>query len=116
MSPCSYGMGRIGEKIHSSARAHGSNSCDQQDIRVYVIHSWTKIWSCPGIRLGSVVCPTIELATAIKKHQVPWSLNVFALRFLSAAIKDTEYLQRTWSSVPRLRTRTTDQFTKMFPK
>jgi histidinol-phosphate/aromatic aminotransferase/cobyric acid decarboxylase-like protein len=89
---------------------------DERDIRIFLIHSWTKIWSCPGIRLGSVVCPTIELATAIKKHQVPWSLNVFALRFLSAAIKDTEYLQRTWSTVPRLRQRTEDQLTKMFPK
>jgi histidinol-phosphate/aromatic aminotransferase/cobyric acid decarboxylase-like protein len=89
---------------------------DENDIRIYIIHSWTKIWSCPGIRLGSVVCPTVKLAADIKKHQVPWSLNVFALRFLSAAIEDTGYLQRTWSSVPRLRQRTVEQLSKMFPR
>lgn len=88
---------------------------DEQDIRVYVIHSWTKIWSCPGIRLGSVICPTPSLSSAMKKHQVPWSLNVFALRFFSAAIKDTEYLQQTWMTVPQLRQRTVDNLTSMFP-
>jgi len=88
---------------------------DDKDIRVYIIHSWTKIWSCPGIRLGSVVCPTSALTSAIKKHQVPWSLNVFALRFLSAAIQDTQYMQRTWSTVSRLRQRTADRFSSMFP-
>lgn len=30
----------------------------QKNVQIYVIHSWTKIWSCPGIRLGSVICPT----------------------------------------------------------
>lgn len=88
---------------------------DAKDIRVYIVHSWTKIWSCPGIRLGSIVCPTAELASAIKKHQVPWSLNVFALRFLSAAIQDAEYLCRTWTSCPRLRERTVEKLTAMFP-
>lgn len=88
---------------------------DEYDIRVFIVHSWTKIWSCPGIRLGSVVCPTSALTSAIKKHQVPWSLNVFALRFLSAAIKDTDYLQRTWSTCPRLRERTVERLTVMFP-
>jgi len=87
----------------------------EHDVRVYVIHSWTKIWSCPGIRLGSVVCPSHGLATAMKKHQVPWSLNVFALRFLSAAIKDTEYMHRTWTSVPVLRQRTVERLGCLFP-
>jgi histidinol-phosphate/aromatic aminotransferase/cobyric acid decarboxylase-like protein len=88
---------------------------DTRDIRVYVVHSWTKIWSCPGIRIGSIVCPDASLASAIRKHQVPWSLNVFALRFLSAAIQDVEYLHRTWSSCPRLRQRTVEALSGMFP-
>lgn len=88
---------------------------EKHDIRVYIVHSWTKIWSCPGIRLGSIVCPTAQLKSEIIKHQVPWSLNVFALRFLSAAIKDTEYMHRTWTNCPRLRSRTVDKLAEMFP-
>jgi len=26
-----------------------------EGVDVFVIHSWTKIWSCTGIRLGSVI-------------------------------------------------------------
>lgn len=88
----------------------------EHDIRVYIIHSWTKIWSCPGIRLGSVICPSSDMSTAMKKHQVPWSLNVFALRFLSAAIRDREYMQRTWMAVPPLRARTQAELQKLFPQ
>lgn len=88
---------------------------EERDIRVYIIHSWTKIWSCPGIRLGSLICPHPKLTAALKKHQCPWSLNVFALHFLSAAIKDSEYMERTWMMVPLLRQRTVDKLQAMFP-
>ena len=39
-------------------------------VQVYVIHSWTKIWSCAGIRLGSFVAPTIDEYEKVKSHQV----------------------------------------------
>eukprot|EP00451_Oxyrrhis_marina_P001145 CAMPEP_0204270826 /NCGR_PEP_ID=MMETSP0468-20130131/19111_1 /ASSEMBLY_ACC=CAM_ASM_000383 /TAXON_ID=2969 /ORGANISM="Oxyrrhis marina" /LENGTH=371 /DNA_ID=CAMNT_0051246405 /DNA_START=43 /DNA_END=1158 /DNA_ORIENTATION=- len=91
------------------------NLLESRDIRVYIIHSWTKIWSCPGIRLGSVIAPTAQHIADLKKHQVPWSLNVFALEFLSAAIKDEEFLNLTWEAVPRLRARTENELTKLFP-
>lgn len=41
--------------------------------------SWTKIWSCTGVRLGSVVAPTAEKLAAVKAKQVPWSVNCVAL-------------------------------------
>merc|ERR1740117_2552146 len=88
---------------------------EDRDVRVFVIHSWTKIWSCPGIRLGSVIGPTPAFVSEMRKHQVPWSLNVFALQFLSAAIKDKEFMQQTWSAVPRLRKRTCQVLGNMFP-
>merc|ERR1712156_1037125 len=78
---------------------------EERDIRVFIIHSWTKIWSCPGIRIGSLISPSPVMTAALKKHQCPWSVNVFALRFLSAAIKDQEYMERTWLTVPILRKR-----------
>ena len=51
---------------------------------------------CPGIRLGSVLCPRAAERTQLAHHQVPWSLNICALAFLSAAVKDVEYLRQTW--------------------
>jgi len=98
-----------------SQREWVRNLFETRDVSVYIIHSWTKIWSCPGLRLGSVVAPTPEHIAALKKHQVPWSLNVFALEFLSSAVKDDEFLQQTWQIVPRLRAQTSEQLVKMFP-
>merc|ERR550514_2566173 len=88
---------------------------EEKDIRVYIMHSWTKIWTCPGIRLGSVIGPMPHHISELKKHQVPWSLNVFALRFLSACIKDAYFMKQTWEACPRLRKRTVDQLADMFP-
>eukprot|EP00667_Euglena_gracilis_P012421 EG_transcript_12756 len=65
-------------------------------IKVYVIHSWTKIWSCTGIRLGSFIAPTIDEYEKVKSFQVPWSVNCVALHFLSAVAKDEDYMKRTW--------------------
>jgi histidinol-phosphate/aromatic aminotransferase/cobyric acid decarboxylase-like protein len=74
-------------------------------IAVYIMHSWTKIWSCTGIRLGSVLCPTAELASELKKLQVPWSVNVAALRFLEVVCseEEEEYLNKTWELTPKWR-------------
>jgi len=87
----------------------------KKNINIYLIHSWTKIWSCPGIRLGSVLCPTEAHAIEIKRHQVPWSLNICALAFLSEAVKQTQYLQETWSLTPKWRNRTEEFIKLTFP-
>jgi len=88
---------------------------EEKDIQIYIMCSWTKIWTCPGLRLGSVICPMPHHISELKKHQVPWSLNVFALRFLSACIKDTCFMEQTWEACPRLRARTVAQLADMFP-
>lgn len=76
-----------------------------RNIAVYIMHSWTKIWSCTGIRLGSVLCPTAELASELKKLQVPWSVNISALRFLEVVCseKEEEFLNKTWELTPKWR-------------
>ena len=86
-----------------SQRAWVRNLFDTRNISVYVIHSWTKLWSCPGIRLGSILTPTEESATEMRRIQVPWSVNGPALAFLSAAIKDVDYLESTWRTTPGCR-------------
>eukprot|EP00960_Hanusia_phi_P050928 760499-Hanusia_phi.AAC.10 len=65
----------------------------EKGVEVFVMHSWTKIWACTGVRLGSVIAPTAAHMEMIKAKQVPWSVNCIALAFLSAAVKDEEYLE-----------------------
>ncbi|CAG8511533.1 382_t:CDS:2 [Paraglomus occultum] len=73
---------------------------ENSKISLYVIHSWTKLWSCTGLRLGSVVCPTMAHCNRLKKIQVPWSVNTAALAFLDAAVTDTDYMNKTWELTP----------------
>ena len=89
---------------------------EERDILVYVIHSWTKIWSCPGLRLGSILAPSAEEIMTLKKHQVPWTINVSALAFLSSAVKDEDYLEQTWTLTPQWRQKTMDELEKIFPE
>ncbi|KAJ1914826.1 hypothetical protein H4219_004614 [Mycoemilia scoparia] len=85
-------------------------------ISVFVIHSWTKLWSCCGLRLGSVICPTAEdHAQKLKSIQVPWSVNMSALAFLDSAANDMEYLEETWKITPLWRQHTVDKIKEMFP-
>ncbi|KAJ2595071.1 hypothetical protein GGF39_003972 [Coemansia sp. RSA 1721] len=86
-----------------------------QGISVFVMHSWTKLWCCTGLRLGSVVCPTADHMRAIKKIQVPWSVNTVALAFLNAVVTDDVYLEKTWKMTPEWRQQTIDRLGKMFP-
>ncbi|GBB87865.1 hypothetical protein RclHR1_14360004 [Rhizophagus clarus] len=69
---------------------------ESRQVSVYVIHSWTKIFSCTGLRLGSIICPTSAHCDVLKKLQVPWSVNSPALAFLDAVVKDTAYMEQTW--------------------
>lgn len=87
------------DSLYSQAEWIKTMSQDK-GIHVWVMTSWTKIWSCCGVRLGSVVAPTQELQRSVKSKQVPWSVNTIALQFLSEAVKDTDYLKRTWELTP----------------
>ncbi|KAG9296414.1 hypothetical protein G9A89_015006 [Geosiphon pyriformis] len=69
-------------------------------ISLYIIHSWTKLWSCTGLRIGSIVCPTMEHCDAFKRIQVPWSVNTPALGFLNVVVKDKKYMEKTWDVTP----------------
>lgn len=88
----------------------------ERGISVFLMHSWTKIWSCTGVRLGSVVAPSPEALQRIKQKQVPWSVNSMALAFTSEVVKDTEYLDKTWKLTPEWRQITADRVLEKFPK
>ena len=88
---------------------------ENKGISVYIIHSWTKIWSCTGLRIGSIVCPTIKHTTVLKKTMVPWSVNCFAIDFISAVVKDEPYLKKTWEQTPKLRKETISKLKNLKP-
>jgi histidinol-phosphate/aromatic aminotransferase/cobyric acid decarboxylase-like protein len=89
---------------------------EQAGIDVWIMTSWTKIWSCTGVRLGSVVAPTPELMKALKSKQVPWSVNIMALEFLSEACRDDDFMEETWKLTPAWNRDTRADFEKQHPE
>ncbi|KAG0164744.1 hypothetical protein DFQ28_009853 [Apophysomyces sp. BC1034] len=86
-----------------SEHVFATDMWQKHQVSVYVMHSWTKIWSCTGLRVGSVICPTASHCEKLRKIQVPWSVNHPALRFVEAVVQDCDYLEETWRDTPRLR-------------
>ncbi|KAI7899343.1 pyridoxal phosphate-dependent transferase [Cokeromyces recurvatus] len=82
---------------------------ETEAISIHVMHSWTKIWSCTGLRIGSVICPTVEHCEALRKIQVPWSVNGPALKFVEKVVEDQDYLNETWKNTGRMRAYLIDQ-------
>lgn len=86
-----------------SEHAYAADMYKDLEVSVHVMHSWTKIWSCTGLRIGSVICPTAAHCDALRKIQVPWSVNGPALKFVEAVVNEKDYLQETWTNTTRLR-------------
>lgn len=75
---------------------------DRYPDQLIVIHSWTKVFSCAGLRLGSV-CASLETIKEIKRQQVPWSCNSIAQAFAISAMEDGDFMRRTWECVAEWR-------------
>ena len=87
----------------------------EKDVKVFIIHSWTKFFSCTGLRIGSVICPNEHYLNIVKQSQVSWSCNILALEYLNVAVKDTEYMNSTWNMAPRLRKMQATIIQSLFP-
>jgi len=87
----------------------------EHGTHIFLMHSWTKIWSCTGVRLGSVIAPSREVLQRIKMKQVPWSVNTMALEFLSEVVHDDDYMQKTWEVTPVWRQHTIEEIVARFP-
>ncbi len=73
------------------------------DADAWRLGSMTKLWSCPGLRLGYVIAPSVELAVALAVDQPRWSVNGLALAVVPELLAQTEL--QSWSAdVARLRT------------
>lgn len=52
--------------------------------------SLTKVWSCPGLRLGYVVAPTTDDAEAVRRRLPQWSVNGLALALVEPLLARTD--------------------------
>lgn len=52
--------------------------------------SLTKLWSCPGLRLGYVIAPDAGTAEAIRARQPTWAVNGLALAVLPRLLAATD--------------------------
>lgn len=52
--------------------------------------SLTKLWSCPGLRLGYVIAPTVNEADAVRQLQPRWAVNGLALGLIPELLALTD--------------------------
>jgi histidinol-phosphate/aromatic aminotransferase/cobyric acid decarboxylase-like protein len=76
---------------------------DEQSWR---LGSLTKLWRCPGLRLGYLIAPTADAANAVGKQQPRWSVNGMALASVPDFLAITDLV--SWSTEI---TRARDAFT-----
>lgn len=81
-------------------RSHSAlNLVEKYPEKLLVLSSWTKLWACPGLRLGSIAASP-AWTKKLKVLQTPWSCSTPAQSFFVAACADRDYLERTWGTLP----------------
>lgn len=66
------------------------------DNAAWRLGSLTKLWNCPGLRLGYVIAPNAETARAIRHRQPQWAVNGLALAALPELLAVTDLT--VWST------------------
>jgi histidinol-phosphate/aromatic aminotransferase/cobyric acid decarboxylase-like protein len=74
--------------------------------------SLTKLWSCPGLRLGYVITPDVERAEVIRTLQPRWSVNGLALAAMHDFLAATD-LPGWARSIATLRTSFTSELERL---
>ena len=85
------------------------------NINVYIVMSWTKIFSCTGLRYGSLIIPNLNIYQYNLYRQVPWTVNILALKYIDFCIKDEQYLKKTWEQTKISRKYAVNLLKKIFP-
>lgn len=87
----------------------------KRHIYIFLVQSWTKVFACTGLRIGTVLCPSIEKRKVLQSLQVPWSVTIFARTYLKAALQDKQYLERTWNVTPVWREHIVTRLQRLHP-
>lgn len=67
---------------------------------LFVIRSVTKFYGMPGVRFGYGVSSK-KLVCALEEVRMPWNINSLAVFATMAALKDTEFIQQTKTSIKK---------------
>jgi histidinol-phosphate/aromatic aminotransferase/cobyric acid decarboxylase-like protein len=86
-----------------------------KNINIIIVHSWTKIFSCTGLRFGSVVCFDSQLIKEFEQNKTPWSANILSYYYLKGCLSDKKYLEDTWMQTPLLRQSIKNKIIELFP-
>jgi len=62
--------------------------------RFIVLRTLTKLFALPGLRVGYLIAHQ-DIIRTLKKHQMPWSVNVLAQRAAECALKENAFMQRS---------------------
>ena len=73
------------------------------DDDAWRLGSLTKLWACPGLRLGYVIAPSVEAAARIVARQPRWAVNGLASAVVEPLLAVTD-LQAWCSGIADLRT------------
>ncbi len=69
---------------------------------IFTLNSLTKFYAIPGLRLGFGVFPE-KIATLLREHLPPWTVNSLAQAIGTKALQDREYQERTRTTCESLR-------------
>lgn len=74
----------------------------RQGYPVTLIHSLTKLYALPGLRLGVALLPE-QLGRALERELVPWRVNALADSVGQACLGEIAYVQRTQATIEAAR-------------
>ncbi len=63
--------------------------------KIASMHSITKFFAVPGLRIGYIICPNKKIRDMMKRVSSVWGVNYFADRFVQVALNDDEYIRAT---------------------
>lgn len=73
---------------------HSMRSLVNEFDNIIVVHSFTKFYAVPGLRIGAAFANEI-LITQLQQYIPSWSVNTLAQAYTKAALNDVDYIKRT---------------------
>jgi len=66
------------------------------DEEAWRLGSLTKLWACPGLRIGYAIAPSGDLASRLRDRQPRWSVNAIAIAAVESLLGRTDLA--AWSA------------------
>lgn len=73
-----------------------------KNAKLFILHSLTKIYAIPGLRIGCGYGPA-DLIARMRENQIPWSINNFAVIAAIQAMRDSDFIKASQENIKSLR-------------